>query len=328
MDVTLRQLRVFRSLAVTGTTRAAAAQIGLTQSAVNRILCQLEDQLGTQLFSRSKGKLTLTAQGMTLVSIANDVVQNLDEVQSITKEQANSRYRTLRIGCINTLSSVLLPRAIATISQRYGNLRFSVTSAIQRHLESITRNGELDIAVIALPAEHASTEVEIVGTMDRVCILPLGHRLAGCDAIEASDLVDEEFISHTEGSEIRRITDEFFIKNHVRRSMAFEARSTEIRCAMVAQGLGVSLVLLPYAQMWSKRLVIRPFLHDYPFQVGVTKPAEPSMAKAVSDFVSELRMVVKSIGRALPDQEGKNQIPRSARSANQPPSMTTPGLCA
>lgn len=319
MGLTLRQLAVFRCLAAHGNTRSAAAEIGLTPSAVNRILCQMEDELGTQLFNRTRGQLTATAEGLALANVVVDILQSYDQIESITKDQSNSQYRTLRIGSITTLSPVLLPRVVSILSKRYGNIRFSIKSAKQNFLETSIENGDLDLAVVVLPAEHGSANIQTVGTLSRVCILPLGHRLASRDIIQPSDLIDEEFISHTESSKIRRITDEFFVRNQVQRTMAFEGRSTEIRCAMVAQGLGVSLALRPYAEMWSKRLVIRPFLHDYPFQVGVVSSAKTPLSQVGKDFISELKTVVASLGRDRPKQDRDSQLDRSAVSKEQHP---------
>jgi DNA-binding transcriptional LysR family regulator len=66
----LRQLEAMRAVLARGTTTHAGELIGLTQSAVSRLIKQLEDELGFKLFDRRHGRLLITPEGQNFYAVA------------------------------------------------------------------------------------------------------------------------------------------------------------------------------------------------------------------------------------------------------------------
>ena len=62
-DVSIKHIRAANSVALYGSFTAAAADLGMTQSAVSRLVLQLERQLGVSLFLRSTRNVVLTSPG-------------------------------------------------------------------------------------------------------------------------------------------------------------------------------------------------------------------------------------------------------------------------
>ena len=67
LHLTLRQLQVFAAVARGGSTAAAGAAIGLSQSATSAALKELERMLGTPLFDRAAKRLQLNSSGRALL---------------------------------------------------------------------------------------------------------------------------------------------------------------------------------------------------------------------------------------------------------------------
>ena len=59
----LRQLEALRAVVICGTTTQAGELMGLTQSAVSRLISQLENELGLDIFDRLQGRLRITPEG-------------------------------------------------------------------------------------------------------------------------------------------------------------------------------------------------------------------------------------------------------------------------
>ena len=72
-----KQLEIFKTIMDTGSTIAAAAQLGLSQSAISRQLASLEEEIGRELFLRDKGRLIPRPEAHLLVDEVDDVAESV-----------------------------------------------------------------------------------------------------------------------------------------------------------------------------------------------------------------------------------------------------------
>src|SRR5260370_21719928 len=77
-DVSIKHIRAANSVALYGSFTAAAADLGMTQSAVSRLVLQLEKQLGVSLFLRSTRNVVLTAPGREFTVSARRLIEDLN----------------------------------------------------------------------------------------------------------------------------------------------------------------------------------------------------------------------------------------------------------
>ena len=85
----------------TGSTIGAANRMGLSQSAVSRLLTQLEETLGFALFLRKKGRLMATPEADELLAEVADLVDGMQRIHRLADELriGHSRKRLLRSAC-------------------------------------------------------------------------------------------------------------------------------------------------------------------------------------------------------------------------------------
>jgi len=105
--LSLDQMRMFLTVAESGSFRAAAGKLGRVQSAVSHAIARLEDELGLALFDRSGHRPALTAEGKALLANVRDVLLRVDAMRA--------RARGLREGVELELSltvDVLFPPAL------------------------------------------------------------------------------------------------------------------------------------------------------------------------------------------------------------------------
>src|SRR5713101_773087 len=77
-DVGIKHIRAVNSVALYGSFTAAAADLGMTQSAVSRLVLQLEKQLGVSLFLRSTRNVVLTAPGREFTASTRRFIEDLN----------------------------------------------------------------------------------------------------------------------------------------------------------------------------------------------------------------------------------------------------------
>ena len=115
----LRDMRFLAALAEAGSMAKAAAELGVTQSAVSQVIAGMEAVLGVQLFDRSQRGVTPTIYGEALIrrgrAALDEVRTGLQEVAVLKSEGTG----LIRIGCPETLAASVLPLAIETFAKTY-----------------------------------------------------------------------------------------------------------------------------------------------------------------------------------------------------------------
>ena len=293
----IRQLEAMRAVIARGTTTHAGETLGLTQSAVSRLIAQLEDEVGLRLFDRRHGRLQITPEGQHFYDIAEKVLAGVDQISATARDIRTLQAGTLRIIAMPALGYGLLPDTIATIKNRYKQVKISVDFGTRLELEKGLAHAEYDFGIATLPVEHDLLDVEPLCGVNAVCVLPKGHSLAGKRVIRAADLNESSFISMESGAFFRYRIDELFGRLGVRRTLTLEAQSTLMVCNLVAKGLGVSIVHPFIAEPFEDRLLVKPFEPAIRFDYGLLFPAGQTRSQITNEFVKTLQDSLDGLGR-------------------------------
>ena len=148
----LKQLEAFQAIMTTGSTIGAATRMGLSQSAVSRLLTQLEDHLGLALFLRRKGRLMATPEAEELLGQVAELVDNLQRVQRMADELrlGHSRRSLLKVAVPTSMSQHLLPRIVAEFMQGREDVVVEVITGGYDALERAVLDKSADFACVCL----------------------------------------------------------------------------------------------------------------------------------------------------------------------------------
>lgn len=155
-NITLKQLRYFDALARHGHFGRAAAFCSISQPALSLQMKELEETLGTPLIERNARKLRLTPLGEAFVLRARDILRAVDELSSFSRVAQGPLSGRLRIGVIPTVAPYVLPRIIQTLQHRFPDLDLRPREAVTQKLVADLIQGQLDVAIMALPASEPS----------------------------------------------------------------------------------------------------------------------------------------------------------------------------
>src|SRR5262245_43230639 len=111
MYVQLRQLEYFTAVARERHFTRAAEAVHVAQPSLSRQIHTLERELGTPLFSRARGNITLTPAGEALLPLAQRILADVDDARVQVQELVGLARGRLRLGATPSLSTVLLPGA-------------------------------------------------------------------------------------------------------------------------------------------------------------------------------------------------------------------------
>lgn len=233
----LAQLRAFAGVAEAGSVTDAAAQLGLSQSAVSHALASLERELGSRLVVRDRAGCSLTELGARLLPDAAEALRHADRIAEVAAAEDGLRQGRLRVGTIPSASSVLLP-LISQFKRSYPGVSVAVFEGADQEVSNWIEQRTVDVGVVSGPCPGLETVPFAEDEM--LAVVPSGHRLAGRESVTIPDFAREPFLLSVGGCEpiIRRLHDQ----HHV--PLAPVSRVTDMRTllAMVREGLGVSIV--------------------------------------------------------------------------------------
>lgn len=205
---TIAGLRAFVAVAEKHHFGSAATTLGVSQSTLSQALSALETGLGVQLVERSTRRVFLTAEGSALLPLAQAVIDAAAAFTAAAAGSADPLQGTIRLGLIPTVAPYVLPTLLAGLAERLPGLTLRVIEDQTERLLTGLREGSIDAALIALPADAAGvTEIPIYDE-DFVLALPPGHPLAGKRRVHPTVLAELPLLLLDEGTAcaIRRST--------------------------------------------------------------------------------------------------------------------------
>jgi DNA-binding transcriptional LysR family regulator len=245
MRMDVRQLEMFRAVAEEGGFTRAAQRLKVSQSAVSRQVKLLEDELGGLLLHRTGKGVTLTGQGELLLKAANRIHRDLQDVAWQISETQKLQRGMLSLGGGMTVCMHVLPRLLKKFRSLYKDVELRVTSGTSEAILRLVRNHQVDLGLLTLPIVAADLEVQPVLKEEMVVVTAARHPLSRERTVEATSLGRYPLILFERGSNTRKVLDQFFLEQEIPVDVAMETENVEIIKAMVASGLGITVI--PYA---------------------------------------------------------------------------------
>jgi DNA-binding transcriptional LysR family regulator len=242
MNVTLRQLRVFQSIAQTRNFSRSGALIGLTQPAVSRCVHELEGQLGLKLLNRTTREVELTEAGRQLAARLPRVLEDLESSLQEVRGMATGRRGRVRVATPPTLSANLLPECIALCRQRLPELQLVLLDRMQHDVMDSVRSGEVDFGVVIDPGVADDLRTEAILSEPFCLVCPPRHRLASLKQVRWTDLQNEALVLLDHASGSRRLIDRALETLGVECVVAQDVGHPTTIFRMLDAGLGISVV--------------------------------------------------------------------------------------
>jgi DNA-binding transcriptional LysR family regulator len=233
----LPQLRAFAAVAETGKVTDAAADLGVSQSAVSHALASIEAELGLRLIVRDRAGSTLTDAGAALLPHARAALDAASRLTDEAAALAGLHRGRLRIGAFPTACQ-LLPPVIRAFRRRFPAVEVVLLEGSDQEVSEWIATGITDLGVVIGP--RSGLPGVSLASDEMLAALPADHPLAGQADIAVADLADDPFLLSAGGCEtlIRQIHSQAGVPFAPAQSI----REMTTLLAMVREGLGVSIV--------------------------------------------------------------------------------------
>lgn len=291
----VRAIRVLCEVEERGSFTAAAAALGLSQSAVSQHVATLELHVGATLVERGVRPVALTVAGHALVGHGRVVMARLDTAEQDLAEIAGRRAGRLRLGAFPTALTTFVPWAISQFRRARPNVALTIVDDHMQRLLPRLADRELDLALVydhvTLTGPSGLDLSQVPLFDDRyLAVLPRGHRLARRSTpLALTELAGDRWIGGSVDSAWFRIV------RHTCRAAGFEPEVAvgsddyQAVLAFAAAGLGVAVVPGLAAAMPPPGIVVKTLRGDAPHRhISVVLPREAFPLTAAQSMVALL----------------------------------------
>ena len=184
----LKDLKYLVALADTGHFGKAAERSFVSQPTLSAQLKKLEEYLGVKLVERQPKNVQLTEVGKQVVVRARRMLEEGDEIIALARHNTDPLSGKLKLGLIPTIGPYLLPRVMQKIRKALPHLGLMLYEYQTEPLLKRLRDGEIDIGILALPADSDGLDARPLYHEAFVLALPLHHPLAEKTGVKVQDL--------------------------------------------------------------------------------------------------------------------------------------------
>jgi DNA-binding transcriptional LysR family regulator len=240
-NATLRQLKVFETVARHLSFSRAAEELHLTQPAVSTQVRHLEDHAGVPLFEQLGKKIYLTPAGQEMVHYSRAIIDLFREA-----EEAMAHHKGISGGKLNvaviSAGDYFFPQLLAEFTRRHPRVTLNLTVHNRAELLQHLAENLTDLAVMVRPPEDMDTVNEPFAPHPYVIVAAPDHPLAAKKRIAFTTLARERFVVRERGSDTWNSMQEVFGDRLKQLNIAMEIKSTETIKQAVIAGMGISFL--------------------------------------------------------------------------------------
>ena len=235
-----KQIEAFRAVMMTRSMTKAAGLLYTSQPNVSRWIALLEEKVGFRLFERRGTRLFPTSEAMKFYADVERAFIGLDSLNDTANSIRRRGTGFLRVGAVGSIAHCILPGAIRKLRESFADVSVVINIGSSDLIAKWTSTGYCDIGFCMFPADLPGLHYDLIDISLGVGIVNNSHSLAVRKILYPSDFDNENFISFPSGALSREAIDCHFQNSS--RILSLETPFVMTACAMVGQGLGVSIV--------------------------------------------------------------------------------------
>lgn len=241
MNISLDYYRIFYVVAKTGNITRAANELMISQPAISKCIKQLEEQLGGQLFVRTKRGVVLTEEGQEFYKYIEQALEFINNAEHKFSEMIHLETGIIKIGISATLTKKFLMPYLEIFHKLYPKIKIQIQTALAARLFSLLRQGLVDIVIVNLPVEKMNDiEVTKVREVQDCFIVGEAYKDLVNKKIHLKDLANYPLVLQSPGSVTRSFLDNFAEQNGVvfQPDMVMSGFSLVVEFTRIGFGIG------------------------------------------------------------------------------------------
>jgi DNA-binding transcriptional LysR family regulator len=289
MNVTFRQLELFRALVSTGSISAAAKEANVTQPTASVHLRDLTEAVGMPLYEVIGRKVYLTEVGKELAKAAQGVRSEWLAFEQSVQGIKGAETGLLRVAMVNT-AQYFAPRLLGAFCAARPKVEVAMALLNRDGVVERLRANQDDLYIMSRPPENLALTCQAFMPNPLVVVAPRGHTLANRGKLRPEDLSADRFIARETGSGTRLAVDDFFRRRRQIPEVRFELGSNEAILEAVAGGMGLAVVSAHALRASARTDLITLDVEGFPLQSSwqIVHPAGRRLSPLAAAFRDHL----------------------------------------
>jgi DNA-binding transcriptional LysR family regulator len=287
----LKQLEAFYWVAMLGGFSAAAERLNTTQPGISMRLRELEDRLGTPVFSRTARGSRLTPKGRELLRLVEQLVE-IDREWHSRLATTSALTGLVRVGAADTIAMTMLPGLLEKLAEQHPDIDVELFVDLSINLHARLQDGGIDVAFMVGEMGLPGFASRTLGAVENAWMASPSLRLPR-RTLSAADLADLPVFTHSRGSHLHRTVMDWFAAAGSRPARLHGCNSLAMMIRMTVAGLGISVLPVPLlagelAAKQIRRLAVDVPLPPNRFVVAyASTPVQPAVRAIVELAVAD-----------------------------------------
>jgi DNA-binding transcriptional LysR family regulator len=237
-------LRYFHEVARAGSFRKASDQIHVAASAINRHVKQLEEEMGTPLFERGRGRdgLRLTAAGEILLYRLKRAMAELGAARTEVNSLLGLDRGTINLGVNEGMWRELLPTVLTAFRASHPGIDYHVVVGNSPRLIEMLLADEIDFALAFNPKPSANVTFAIRHQVGACVMVQKTHPLASRRTVRLRDCAEFELVMPDDSLALRAVLDRMFMQAGIAPRVVMTTNSYEVMRTAAETGIGIAIL--------------------------------------------------------------------------------------
>lgn len=249
MNVNFELYRIFYVVASVGNITKASKELCISQPAVTKQIKQLEDQLGGELFIRTKRGVILTDNGKEIYNYIKQAMNCFSNAEMQFTNLKKLGSGTLKIGASTTLARLFLLKYLGDFHKEYPNVGIQILTNPSLELKGLLKEGKIDLLI----AKDFNTNDEMfdsykLGTLHHCFISSNQYKELKDTVVDLNKINDYPLLLPKSPSTTRTLLADFCKEHNTRMTSKLEIASYALIEELVRIGLGIGLVTKEYVE--------------------------------------------------------------------------------
>ena len=281
-----KQLQAFIAVVQTGSFSQAAVRLQISQPSVSRLMKDLNEDFGFELFLKQKGRMVPTIEALTFYKEVNTVINGISHLENVAEKLKKSACGSLTIGSTPALATRIVPCLIRDFLKKHPDIHVGLHIESVNHLVQGLKQKKYDLILINQVDYDPGFIYEPLITVDWVCAIPTAHPLAKKEVITPQDLNGENLLTLIDEDGMEWDHHKNLLKEHnIHVKSQFSTQRSLSGYGMVAAGLCIALLEPFNANIYNTQYVtIRPFLPKLRYDYTMYYSAEHIRTKLSREF--------------------------------------------
>jgi DNA-binding transcriptional LysR family regulator len=238
----LRDLELFVAVADAGSIARAADRSHTVASAVSKRISDLEDSFGCALIVRAAKGVELTAAGRALLVRARVLLNQAVQLDDEMRRHASGARGYVRVYANISAIVEFLPGALSSFAAQHPDVHVNLEEHVSSDIAAAVADNSADLGILSeLPSIDGLSTVPFRND-ELVLVLQPSHPLAQRKSIQFAEIANQPFVGLHAGSSLHRLLTRAAVDAGTPLNWRIHVTSFDAACAMVAAGLGISVV--------------------------------------------------------------------------------------